>query len=49
MLAMGEPGAPPSDGLIDICRIRAVAVAGRLLDRKELDNVLAQVKIAATQ
>jgi hypothetical protein len=30
-------------------RIRAVIVAGRLLDRKELDKMLAQVKIAAAR
>lgn len=38
--------------LIDIAhvrRVRAVVLAGRFLDRKELDNVLAQVKIAAAQ
>jgi imidazolonepropionase-like amidohydrolase len=39
---------PPAD-IASLRRIRAVTVAGRLLDRKELDIVLARVKRAATQ
>jgi imidazolonepropionase-like amidohydrolase len=39
---------PPAD-IASLRRIRAVIVAGRLLDRKELDIVLARVKRAATQ
>jgi len=41
-------GNPLTD-IANVGRIRAVLVAGRLLDRKELDKVLAQVKIAARQ
>jgi len=41
--------ANPLSDITNVRRIRAVIVAGRLLDRKELDNVLAQVKIAAGQ
>lgn len=41
--------ANPLADISNVRRIRAVVVAGRLLDRKELDNVLAQVKIAAGQ
>jgi imidazolonepropionase-like amidohydrolase len=41
--------ANPLSDITNIRRIRAVIVSGRLLDRKELDNVLAQVKVAAGQ
>jgi len=41
--------ANPLTDISSVRRIRAVLVAGRLLDRKELDNVLARVKIAAKQ
>jgi len=41
-------GNPLTD-ITSVGRIRAVVVAGRLLDRNELDKVLAQVKIAAKQ
>ena len=39
--------ANPLTDITSVGRIRAVVTAGRLLDRKELDNVLAQVKITA--
>jgi imidazolonepropionase-like amidohydrolase len=39
--------ANPLTDITNVRRIRAVVVAGRLLDRNELDNLLAQVKIAA--
>jgi len=39
-------GNPLSD-IANVRRIRAVAVAGRLLERKELDGLLTQVKAAA--
>ena len=38
--------ANPLTDITNIQRIRAVLVAGRFLDRQELDKVLAQVKIA---
>jgi imidazolonepropionase-like amidohydrolase len=41
--------ANPLTDIANVQRIRAVMVAGRLLDRKELDRMLAQVKIAAAQ
>jgi hypothetical protein len=41
--------ANPLTDVTNIRRIRAVVVAGRLLDRKELNTLLAQVKIAAGQ
>ncbi|MBA2259481.1 MAG: amidohydrolase family protein [Acidobacteria bacterium] len=41
--------ANPLTDISNVRRIRAVVMAGRLLDRKELDNVLARVKIAAKQ
>ena len=41
--------ANPLTDISNVRRIRAVVVAGRLLDRQELDTVLAQVKIAAGQ
>jgi imidazolonepropionase-like amidohydrolase len=39
----------PLSDITSVRRIRAVIVAGRLPARKELDKVLAQVKIAAAQ
>jgi imidazolonepropionase-like amidohydrolase len=41
--------ANPLADISNVRRIRAVVVAGRLLDRKELDNLLARVKLAAKQ
>jgi imidazolonepropionase-like amidohydrolase len=41
--------ANPLDQIADVRRIRAVIRAGRLLDRKELDSLLSQVKTAARQ
>jgi len=41
-------GNPLTD-ITNVGRIRAVVVAGRLLDRQELDKLLAQVKAAAGQ
>ena len=41
--------ANPLADITNLRRIRAVVVAGRLLDRNELDNVLAQAKVAASQ
>jgi imidazolonepropionase-like amidohydrolase len=41
--------ANPLADITNVGRIRAVVVGGRLLDRKELDKVLAQVKIGAGQ
>ena len=41
--------ANPLSDITNIRRIRAVILSGRLLDRKELDNVLTQVKAAAGQ
>jgi imidazolonepropionase-like amidohydrolase len=41
--------ANPLADITNVGRIRAVVVAGRLLDRPELDRVLAQVREAATQ
>ncbi|HEY2979911.1 MAG TPA: amidohydrolase family protein [Anaerolineales bacterium] len=41
--------ANPLTDITNVQRIRAVVVAGRFLDRKELDQVLAQVKTAAKQ
>jgi len=41
--------ANPLTDITNVRGIRGVVVAGRFLDRTELDNVLAQVKIAATQ
>jgi imidazolonepropionase-like amidohydrolase len=39
--------ANPLTDITNVSRIRAVVVAGRFLDRQQLDEVLAQVKIAA--
>jgi imidazolonepropionase-like amidohydrolase len=39
--------ANPLTDITNVSRIRAVVVAGRFLDRQQLDKVLAQVKIAA--
>jgi imidazolonepropionase-like amidohydrolase len=39
--------ANPLTDITNVGRIRGVVVAGRLLDRAELDKLLAQVKIAA--
>jgi imidazolonepropionase-like amidohydrolase len=41
--------ANPLDEIANVRRIRAVVRSGRLLDRKELDTLLAQVRIAAQQ
>jgi imidazolonepropionase-like amidohydrolase len=41
--------ANPLEDIANVRRVRAVVVAGRLLERKELDNLLAQVKIVAQQ
>jgi imidazolonepropionase-like amidohydrolase len=41
--------ANPLADITNIRRIRAVVVAGRLLDRNELDGMLAQAKSAAAQ
>ena len=41
--------ANPLTDIANIGRIRAVLVAGRLMDRKELDKLLAQVRNAARQ
>jgi imidazolonepropionase-like amidohydrolase len=41
--------ANPLTDISNVRRIRAVVVAGRLLDRKELDKMLARVRIAAKQ
>jgi hypothetical protein len=41
--------ANPLTDIANVGRIRVVIVAGRLLDRAELDKLLAQVKIAAQQ
>jgi imidazolonepropionase-like amidohydrolase len=41
--------ANPLTDITNVGRIRAVVVAGRLLDRKELDSLLSQVKTAAKQ
>jgi imidazolonepropionase-like amidohydrolase len=41
--------ANPLTDIANVRRIRAVVVAGRLLDRQQLDNVLAEVKAAAGQ
>jgi imidazolonepropionase-like amidohydrolase len=41
--------ANPLMDIANVRAIRAVLVSGRLLDRKELDEVLGQVKIAAGQ
>jgi imidazolonepropionase-like amidohydrolase len=41
--------ANPLTDITNIRRIRAVVVAGRLLDRKDLDDLLAQVRAAAEQ
>ena len=39
----------PLDDIANVRRIRAVVTAGRLLERAELDKILAQVKAAAAQ
>ena len=39
--------ANPRTDITIVRRIRAVVVAGRLLDRSELDEMLAQVTLAA--
>jgi imidazolonepropionase-like amidohydrolase len=41
--------ANPLTDITNIRRIRAVVVAGRLLDRNELDGLLAQARSAAAQ
>jgi imidazolonepropionase-like amidohydrolase len=41
--------ANPIDAIDNVRRIRAVVTAGRLLDRSELDKLLAQVKAAAQE
>jgi imidazolonepropionase-like amidohydrolase len=41
--------ANPLTGIGNVQRIRAVVVAGRFLDRKELDILLAQARIAASR
>lgn len=41
--------ANPVADITNVRRIRAVVISGRLLDRNALDNMLAQVKIAAGQ
>ncbi len=41
--------ANPLTDITSIRRIRAVVVAGRLLDRQELDRILAHVRVAARQ
>jgi imidazolonepropionase-like amidohydrolase len=41
--------ANPLSDIANVGHIRAVVVAGRFLDRTELDKLLAQVKIAAAQ
>ena len=41
--------ANPLSDITNVRRIRAVVVGGRFLDRKELDSVIAQVRIAARQ
>jgi imidazolonepropionase-like amidohydrolase len=41
--------ANPLADITNVGRIRAVVVAGRLLDRKELDNLLQQVRTTAAQ
>jgi imidazolonepropionase-like amidohydrolase len=41
--------ANPLTDIGNVQRIRAVVVAGRFLDRTELDTLLAQAKVAATQ
>ena len=41
--------ASPLADITNVGRIRAVVVAGRFLDRTELDKLLAQVKIATAQ
>ncbi len=41
-------GNPLTD-IANVRRVHAVVVAGRLLERRELDDVLAQVKRAAAQ
>ena len=40
--------ADPLTDITNVGRIRAVVVAGRFLDRTELDKLLAQVKVAAS-
>ena len=40
--------ANPLADIANVRRIRAVVVAGRLLDRKELDGLLAEARKAAT-
>jgi hypothetical protein len=39
----------PCEDIANVRRIRAVVVAGRLVERKELDLVLTQVRKAAQQ
>ena len=41
--------ASPLADVTNVGRIRAVVVAGRFLDRTELDKLLAQVKISTAQ
>jgi len=41
--------ANPLTDITNVRRIRAVVVAGRFLDRQDLDKVLAQVKLAASR
>jgi imidazolonepropionase-like amidohydrolase len=42
-------GANPLTDITNLRRIRAVVVAGRLLERQELDKMLARVRVAAAQ
>jgi hypothetical protein len=41
--------ANPLAAITNVGHIRAVVVAGRFLDRTDLDKLLAQVKVAASQ
>ena len=41
--------ANPLDSIANVRRIRAAVAAGRYFDRSELDQFLAQVKVAAQQ
>jgi imidazolonepropionase-like amidohydrolase len=41
--------ANPLADISNVRRIRAVVVAGRLLDRRALDETLAQARVAASQ
>jgi imidazolonepropionase-like amidohydrolase len=41
--------ANPLTDITNVRRIRAVVVAGRFMDREELDRLLVQARIAAAQ